>query len=443
MLDCLAMSDIPATLAFIGFGEAASALVEGWAQCVPQPRPATVAAYDLKTDSPDPAVRAAKAADYARWNISGRESPQAALAGTRHVFCLVTADQALAAAHAAAPHLAPGAFWFDCNSCSPGTKREAAQVINAAGGRYVDVAVMAPVHPALHHVPLLVGGPHAADALPVFAALDMRAQRVDGPVGQASSIKMIRSIMVKGLEALVTECTLAGRRAGVDEPVLKSLAASFPGFDWNERAGYMLERVMTHGIRRAAEMREVARTVEELGLPADMAHAIASWQQRVGELHLRTPDEADYRRRADTVSDALAPKPCVAQDYDDIPGTYVFDAQRSRNGYHLNMFCMSLNLEPNRAAFRADEAAYLDRYPMTPEQKQSILRRDWNEMLRLGGNIYYTAKLAATDGITFQDLAATMTGVSRDAYRAMMVNGGRPIEGNRSKSEWSQETKRG
>ena len=439
MLDCLAMSDIPARLAFIGFGEAASAFVEGWAHS----RPATIAAYDLKTDSPDPAVRTAKAADYARWNISGSASAQAALAGTPVVFCLVTADQALAAARAAAPHLAPGAFWFDCNSCSPGTKREAAQVIDAAGGRYVDVAVMAPVHPALHQVPLLVGGPHAADALPVFAALDMRAKQVEGPVGRASSIKMIRSIMVKGLEALVTECTLAGRRAGVDEAVLKSLAASFPGVDWDERAGYMLERVMTHGVRRAAEMREVARTVEELGLPADMAHAIAVWQQRVGELKLRAPDTADYRQRADTVSDALAPKPCARQDYDSIPGTYVFDAERSRNGYHLNMFCMSLNIDANRAAFRADESAYLDRFAMTPEQKQSILRRDWNQMLRLGGNIYYTAKLAATDGITFQDLAATMTGVSRDEYRAMMINGGRPITGNRHTSEWSQEKKRG
>jgi protocatechuate 4,5-dioxygenase alpha chain len=128
-------------------------------------------------------------------------------------------------------------------------------------------------------------------------------------------------------------------------------------------------------------------------------------------------------------------------DYNDIPGTYVFDAERSRNGYHLNMFCMSLNQEASRAAFRADESAYLDRYPMTPAQKQSILKRDWNEMLRLGGNIYYTAKLAAADGITFQDLAAAMTGVSRDEYRKMMVDGGRSIEGNRSKSEWAKEKK--
>ena len=125
-----------------------------------------------------------------------------------------------------------------------------------------------------------------------------------------------------------------------------------------------------------------------------------------------------------------------SQDYHDIPGTYVFDAEQSRNGYHLNMFCMSLRHAENRAAFKADEAAYLDRFPMTPQQRKAVLERQWNEMLRLGGNIYYTSKLAATDGINFQDLAAIMTGVSREEYRRMMLGGGRPIEGNRSKSEW-------
>jgi protocatechuate 4,5-dioxygenase alpha chain len=134
----------------------------------------------------------------------------------------------------------------------------------------------------------------------------------------------------------------------------------------------------------------------------------------------------------------MSQRPDPSADYRDIPGTYVFDAERSRNGYHLNMFCMSLNHADNRAAFKANESAYLDRFPMTPAQKASILQRDWNEMLRLGGNIYYTAKLAATDGITFQDLAANMTGVSREEYRDMMVHGGRPIEGNRSKAEWEK-----
>jgi len=122
--------------------------------------------------------------------------------------------------------------------------------------------------------------------------------------------------------------------------------------------------------------------------------------------------------------------------YDDIPGTTVFDAQRSRQGYHLNMFCMSLMKPENRAAFKADERAYLDKWPMTEEQKQSVLKRDWNGMLQVGGNIYFTSKIAATDGLSFQQIAAIMTGSSQEEYAQMMLKGGRPVQGNRSKSEW-------
>ena len=119
--------------------------------------------------------------------------------------------------------------------------------------------------------------------------------------------------------------------------------------------------------------------------------------------------------------------------FDDIPGTTLFDAQRSRQGYHLNMFCMSLMKAENRAAFKADEAAYLKKFPMTEEQRQAILARDWNGMIALGGNIYFTAKLAATDGLSFQQIAALMTGSTQEDYAKMMLGGGRSIEGNRSK----------
>ena len=124
-----------------------------------------------------------------------------------------------------------------------------------------------------------------------------------------------------------------------------------------------------------------------------------------------------------------------AKPYDDIPGTIVFDADRSCQGYHLNMFCMSLMKADNRAAFKADEAAYLSRFPMTEAQRRVILDRDWNGMLRLGGNIYFTAKLAATDGLSFQQIAAKMTGSTQEEYAKMMLAGGRSIEGNRSKME--------
>ena len=124
------------------------------------------------------------------------------------------------------------------------------------------------------------------------------------------------------------------------------------------------------------------------------------------------------------------------QDYNDIPGTTVFDAQRSRQGYWLNQFCMSLMKAENREAFKADEAAYLERFPLTPEQKQAVLNRDWNRMIELGGNIYFTSKLGATDGKSFQYLAAAMTGMSQEEYAQMMLKGGRSPEGNRSKKEW-------
>jgi protocatechuate 4,5-dioxygenase alpha chain len=126
--------------------------------------------------------------------------------------------------------------------------------------------------------------------------------------------------------------------------------------------------------------------------------------------------------------------PREAQDYDDIPGTFVFDAERSRQGYGINMFCMSLMKEENRKAFKADEAKYLKKFKLTPEQADAILKRDYNRMLELGGNIYFTAKLGATDGHSFRHLAATMTGATQEDYADMMLKGGRSVEGNRSKS---------
>jgi len=126
----------------------------------------------------------------------------------------------------------------------------------------------------------------------------------------------------------------------------------------------------------------------------------------------------------------------LPKDYDDLPGTVVFDADQARKGYHLNMCLMSLMKAENRAAFKKDERAYLDHWPMTEPQKQAVLKRDWNEMLQLGGNIYFTAKLAATDGLSFQQIAAMMTGKTQAEYAEMMLKGGRSPDGNRSKSEW-------
>jgi protocatechuate 4,5-dioxygenase alpha chain len=130
-------------------------------------------------------------------------------------------------------------------------------------------------------------------------------------------------------------------------------------------------------------------------------------------------------------------------DYDNIPGTYVYDAERGRAGYALNMFCMSLNKAENRQSFRSDAPGYLDKFPLTPEQRRTVLDRDWLGMLKVGGNIYYTIKIAFCDGLTFQDVAGMMSGVSKEAYAQMMLAGGRSPEGNRYKDPGAAETTHG
>jgi 3-hydroxyisobutyrate dehydrogenase-like beta-hydroxyacid dehydrogenase len=293
------------SIAFLGFGEAARAFLDGW-RAEPAFK-ARICAYDIKTDSLDAQVRTAKRADYVAAHVLGASTAPEALTGAEAVFSVVTADQAHEAAIAALPGLMKGALFFDCDSCAPQTKARTARDVEAAGGRYVDVAVMAAVHPRLHRTPLLISGPHAEAAALALAALGMSAKIHDGPVGAASAVKMIRSIMMKGLEALVCECVLAGRQAGVIETVFDTLDDTYPGFDWRTRSAYMLERVMTHGLRRAAEMREVALTVDLLGLKGEMSRACVGWQQAIGELGLRSTAEeaADYAILADRILAAL------------------------------------------------------------------------------------------------------------------------------------------
>lgn len=274
------------TLALIGFGEAGQAFAKGWRDCgIPVAR-----AFDL-CGIPDDS------------GITGGDRATV-LDNADTVFCLVTADQALAAAAECVPHLSPGVFWFDGNSCAPGTKRKSADVIEAAGGHYIDCAIMAPVHPRLHATPVLLSGPKAGPAAERLAGLAMNARVVGPAVGSASAIKMMRSIMIKGLEALHAECFLAARKAGVETEVMASLMASDPGMDWPARAAYNLERMTRHGIRRAAEMREVVLTLNELGLPGDLTASVADWHQRIGELDLDEPEGALWTRM-DTVLQRL------------------------------------------------------------------------------------------------------------------------------------------
>jgi len=256
--------------ALIGFGEAGSTFARagGWKSR------ATV--YDVKAD--DPADRAVMLAAYADAGVIGAGDLAGALSGAELVFSLVTADQALVVAQAAAAHLEPGAIYCDMNSVAPQTKQAAARAIEAAGGHYVDVAVMAPVNPGRMAVPLLLSGPRAPDALAMLTALGFTNARVVGDVvGRASTIKMLRSVMYKGVEALTAECLLACEKAGVTDEVLGSF-----GNDWSTGADYRLDRMMVHGLRRSVEMAEVVKTLEALGVEPLMTRGTVTRQREIG-----------------------------------------------------------------------------------------------------------------------------------------------------------------
>ena len=225
-------------VALIGFGEAGCTFARAgqWH--------GHAAAWDIKPE---------RRALMAECGVVAAADAAAALAGADIVLCLVTADSALPAAQTYAPLLAPGTVWCDMNSVAPETKIAAAQAVQQSGGRYVDVAVMAPVDPAALKAPLLMAGPDAAEAQQMLGVLGFSKSRVVGDtIGQASAIKMIRSVMVKGMEALCYECSSAGIAAGVMDEVIASLDASDKPIGWAERFAYNRERMETHGLRRAA-----------------------------------------------------------------------------------------------------------------------------------------------------------------------------------------------
>lgn len=269
-------------IAFIGFGEAAQAFTTGWRTL----GRVEITAFDIKTH--DPATRAAKEADYDACGVSGTKSAEAAAEGADVIVSAVTAASAADAARSVAAVLKPGQLYLDINSAAPSRKREAADVVAKTGAQYVDVAVMAPVHPTLHKTPLLIGGPGAKRAEDFFTRFEMSFETVSERVGDASTIKMVRSVMIKGIEALVSESIVAAVKEGIDDKILDSLEVTFPGMDWHRRAGYMLERMGRHGERRAEEMREVAKTMDDLGIGGVMAAATAERQQRIADLDLKT-----------------------------------------------------------------------------------------------------------------------------------------------------------
>ena len=263
-------------LCFIGFGEAGQAFAAGLRTA----GVTTMAAWDILLPQPAGAkLRAAGEQIGVRLGTSASD----AIRGSDVVIAAVTAASSLEAAQQARPHLQPEQFYLDINSVSPGRKQATDRHL-AGHARYVDVAVMAPVHPARHQTPVLLAGPHGSAIESVMQELGMKPTIAGPEIGQAAAIKMVRSVMIKGMEALTAECFLAATRAGVAPQIIASLSKSFPTLDWNKMVAYNLERMANHGTRRAAEMEEVAETLRELGIDPHMATATVARQRQMGAL---------------------------------------------------------------------------------------------------------------------------------------------------------------
>lgn len=285
------------SVCFIGFGEAGQALAAGLRDA----GVTTVAAWDILFPSPD-GRRLCDAAE--QMGVRRGTSVGDAVLGADLIVAAVTAASSLEAAEQAKPFLRPDQYFLDINSVSPGRKQETARVMDGHA-RYVDVAVMAPVHPARHQTPALLAGPHAASLEPILTGLDMRVSVAGPDIGAAAAIKMVRSVMVKGLEALTLECFLAARRAGVEEQIFASLGKSFPGLDWSNQVEYNLERMANHGVRRAHEMEEVADTLRELGIDPHMTAGTIRRQQEMGDLGKREPLRSAVPQGRSAMLDAI------------------------------------------------------------------------------------------------------------------------------------------
>jgi 3-hydroxyisobutyrate dehydrogenase-like beta-hydroxyacid dehydrogenase len=264
-------------LGFIGFGEAGQALASG----LQEDGVKTETAWDILFPEADKGARLRQTAE--RLGVRQAASAADAVAGADIIIAAVTAASSLEAAAAAKPHLKPSQFYLDINSVSPGRKQETAELLRGVA-RYVDVAVMAPVQPARHKTPVLLAGEHAEALAPMLHALGMKANIAGAEIGAAAAIKMVRSVMIKGIEALCLECFLAASRAGVEPQIVVSLAHTYPGIDWPKVVAYNLERMANHGDRRAHEMEEVADTLRELGISPFMTAGTIERQRQMGQL---------------------------------------------------------------------------------------------------------------------------------------------------------------
>jgi 3-hydroxyisobutyrate dehydrogenase-like beta-hydroxyacid dehydrogenase len=263
-------------VSFIGFGEAGQAIASGLRETGIE----CIAAWDILFPE----------AEGARLKVAARtlgvrmaSSAADAVREADVIISAVTAASSVDAARSVASHLVSDPYYLDINSVSPGRKQDTAKLLGE-GARYIDVAVIAPIHPARHRTPLLISGPHAEQISPLLRELEMQFTVVSPQIGSAAAIKMIRSVMIKGIEALTLECFLAASRAGVLEEVTASLKNNYPTLDWTKIADYNLERMASHGERRAAEMEESAMTLRELGLEPLMVDSTVKRQREMGSI---------------------------------------------------------------------------------------------------------------------------------------------------------------
>jgi 3-hydroxyisobutyrate dehydrogenase-like beta-hydroxyacid dehydrogenase len=265
-------------IGMIGYGEVGKIFAAGLKA---QADVRAVGAWDLKFANPE--GRGAAQAHAAQAGVNLCDSSRALCEVSELVISAVTASNTLAVAEEAARYLRPGTVFLDFNSASPGTKQRCAALVEAAGAHYVEAGVMTSVPPYGIKTPMLLGGPRAADLAVLLTSWGMDATGVSDKLGVASAIKMCRSVMIKGLKALVIESYATARAYGVEDHVLPTLVETFPSIDWDKQGAYFFSRVVQHGQRRAEEMREAANTVREAGFEPFMATAIADKQQWVAD----------------------------------------------------------------------------------------------------------------------------------------------------------------
>ncbi len=285
-------------LCFIGFGEAGQAIASGLRDAGVN----SIAAWDILFPRDEGATL-----KQAGEEIGARLATSAAdaVANSDIIVAAVTAASSLEAAQSVAPHISGNPYYLDINSVSPGRKKETARLLDGTA-RYVDVAILAPIHPKRHQTPLLLAGPHAQAMLPLLVdELEMQGVIASDEVGAAAALKMIRSVMIKGIEALTAECFLAAQRAGITDEVAASLKNNYPALDWPKVIAYNLERMASHGIRRADEMEQVAVTLSELGIAPLMTQATVARQRQMGELGRQDSVKAAKTEGADALLDVV------------------------------------------------------------------------------------------------------------------------------------------